>query len=103
MQREQHTEALRVQLLESSVLDHKAQGTQLRFQLSELQAQQRRAARHEPEHSTGELSITVQPEVRVVGGLGVLFQKGPLGEPFWFTLYVVFLHFLLWYFKRGCL
>ena len=34
------------------------------------------------------------------GTFAVLFEKGPFGAPLWFMFYVMFVHFLAWWFHR---
>lgn len=103
MQVELTTEQHRIKLLEESLLQEKTESRRLSFQLSEIKAKNRRTARKEDDMLT--ITTHVSPdepaaENRGGGTFAVLFEKGPFGAPLWFMFYVMFVHFLAWWFHR---
>lgn len=96
-------ESHRIKLLEESLLQEKTESRRLSFQLSEIKAKNRRTLRNEDDMLT--ITAQVSPdemssESRNSGTFSVLFEKGPFGAPLWFMFYVMFVHFLAWYFHK---
>ena len=101
-------EIKRLEATEDHLKKEREESRRLQFEIRELQASIKKQS------SANAMPQSVAVEIREQGSdgpmsrtglwayFGILMEPGPYGVPYGLTLYFFMIHFVAWYFRRGC-